>query len=217
MYHYGLRPQEYYTMMFLQPNTTVPYTFGPYSEMSNGFLFPPIQMHNFTSRPYAFGAGDPYHPPNGHVEYHHFYGANPLYSSPTWYYPSFNTMPAYNPWMNYNNSQSHQRSNTITWPEGFTLKGELQWGRLDRVFGVKREVPEFVKDDLRRVYGTYPRTFVAITYQNGEYLVKADPKVGEQEYTVEKKVVRRQPTPSDSDDGMDDDKYSKKRRRKPRR
>ncbi|XP_056385676.1 uncharacterized protein C10orf95 homolog [Hyla sarda] len=214
MYHYGFRPQEYYTIMYLQPNPPVPYTFGPYSEMNN--FFPSIQMHNFTSRPYAF-AGDPYHSQNGHVEYHHFYGANPLYSSPAWYYPSYNTMPAYSPWMNYNNSHSHQRANTIVWPEGFTMKGELLWGRMDRIFGVKRDLPEFVKEDLRRVYGTYPRTFVAITYQNGEYLVKADPKVGEQEYTVEKKVIRRQPTPSDSEDDISDNRNSKKKRRKPRR
>ncbi|XP_075697180.1 uncharacterized protein C10orf95 homolog [Rhinoderma darwinii] len=216
MHHYGFRPQKYYTIMFLQPNTPVPYTFGSYSEMNNGFLFPPIQMHNFTSRPYSFAAGDPYYPQNGRVEYHHFYGANP-YSFPSWQYPSYNSAPAYGPLMNYNNSHIPQQVNTIVWPEGFTMKGELQWGRLERVFGVKRDLPEFVKDDLRRVYGTYPRTFVAITYQNGEYLVKADPKVGEQEYTIEKKVIRREPTPSDSEDGLSDEKNSKRRRRKPRR
>lgn len=97
------------------------------------------------------------------------------------------------------------------------MKGELHWGRLERVFGVRRELPEFVKEDLRRVYGTYPRTFVSISYQNGEYLVKGDPKVGEQEYTIEKKVIRRQQTPSDSEDAASEDKQSKRRKKKGKR
>ncbi|XP_073452257.1 uncharacterized protein C10orf95 homolog [Aquarana catesbeiana] len=217
MYHYGFRPQQYYTIMFLQPNTPVPYAFGQYANMHNGPMLPPIQMHNFSSRPYATLSGDPYFSQNGHVEYHHFYGANPQYSMPGWPYGSFNAVPPYNPWMNYNHSQVHPKPAPNTWPEGFTMKGELQWGRLDRVFGVRRELPEFVKEDLRRVYGTYPRTFVSITYQNGEYLVKGDPKVGEQEYTIEKKVIRQPPTPTDSEEELNEDRPNKKRRRKPRR
>ncbi|KAM9324176.1 uncharacterized protein C10orf95 homolog [Gastrophryne carolinensis] len=216
MYHYGFRPSQYYPIMFLQPNTPVPYTFGAYSDMHNGFSLPPIQLHNYSSRPYAFLSGDPYHSQNGHVEYHHYYGPS-HYPAASWPYTNFNAMPSYIPWMNYNQPLNHPKPAVITWPEGFTMKGELLWGRLDRVFGVRRELPDFVQEDLRRVYGTYPRTFVSITYQNGEYLVKGDPKVGEQEYTVEKKIIRRQPTPSDSEDGKSEDKNAKKRKRKGRR
>lgn len=216
MYHYGFRPQDFYTIMFLQPNTPVPYSFGHYTHMHNGLVLPPIQMHNFSSRPYAGLSGDRYYFQNGRVEYHHFYGANPLYSMPSLPYGSFNTLPSYNPWMNYGNSQSKPKPAPNTWPEGFTMKGELLWGRLNRVFGIRRELPEFVKEDLRRVYGTYPTTFVSITYQNGEYLVKGDPKVGEQEYTIEKKVIRRQPTPTDSEEEMREEKPIKRRLR-PRR
>lgn len=35
-----------------------------------------------------------------------------------------------------------------TWPEGFTLRGELLWGRLERVYGHRWELPEFVREDL---------------------------------------------------------------------
>ncbi|XP_075468603.1 uncharacterized protein C10orf95 homolog [Ascaphus truei] len=216
MYHYGFRPQDYYRM-FLNPNSYVPYSSGGYAGTQNGFVLPPIQRHNFSSRPFTFLAGDMHYPQNfsnGHVEYHHFYGTNPMYASiPNWYYPHFNPMPAYSNSMNYSNPQTYHKPVTDVWPEGFTMKGELQWGKLGRIFGLKRDLPEFVKDDLRRVYGTYPKTLVAITYQNGEYLVKGDPRVGEQEYTVEKKVIRRQPTP-DSEDSMSDTKQKRKKKSK---
>ncbi|XP_068115078.1 uncharacterized protein C10orf95 homolog [Hyperolius riggenbachi] len=216
MYHYGVRPQDYYAMMFLHQNNPVPYTYGPYSDMGSGHILPPIQMHNFSSRPYASMSGDPYYSQNGRLEYHHFYGVNPLYSMPSWPYPSYNSMPAYVPWMNYPNPQVHHKPIPNGWPEGFTMKGELHWGKLERVYGIRRDLPEFVREDLRRVYGTYPLTFVAITYQNGEYLVKGDPKVGEQEYTIEKKVVRRQPTPTDSEEETSNEMNNKRRRRRKR-
>ncbi|XP_042179386.1 uncharacterized protein LOC121846689 [Oncorhynchus tshawytscha] len=82
-----------------------------------------------------------------------------------------------------------------TWPEGFTLRGELRWGRLKRVYGPRRELLEIVREDLRRVYGTYPRTDVSITYQGGEYVVRGDTHVGEQEYRVERRIVRQQESP----------------------
>ncbi|XP_063289803.1 uncharacterized protein C10orf95 homolog [Pelobates fuscus] len=220
MYHYGLRPQNYYTIMFLAPNSRVPYSSSGYTDESTGFVFPSIQMHNFSSRPSAFMGNEVYYPQsfsNGRVEYHHFYGANPFHNAQNWYYPRYNPGPMYNPFPNYPKPQTYTRPVVEAWPEGFTLKGELHWGKLERFFGVKRNLPEFVKDDLRRVYGTYPRTFVAITYQNGEYLVKGDPKVGEQEYTVEKKVIRRQPTPTDSEDEEINEGKQSRRKRKSRR
>ncbi|KAE8590514.1 hypothetical protein XENTR_v10018091 [Xenopus tropicalis] len=212
MYHYGFSPPFYRTMMFMHPNAYMPYTMGRFQDAPAGFVLPPIQMHNFSSRPSPLFGGQMYYPQeftNGQREYHHFYGVNPYYSLPNWYYPRVSAVPPYN--HNYNNKQTHIKLNG--WPEGFTMKGELHWGKLERVFGMKRELPEFVKDDLRRVYGTYPRTFVTITYQNGEFLVKGDPKVGEQEYTVEKKVVRKAPTPTDSEDDISEVKQSKKKRK----
>lgn len=72
---------------------------------------------------------------------------------------------------------------------------ELRWGKLQRVYGRPRDLPDFVREDLRRAYGTYPRTDVSITYRGGEYVVRGDPHVGDQEYRVEKKVVRQLESP----------------------
>ncbi|KAM8923797.1 uncharacterized protein C10orf95 homolog [Pelodytes ibericus] len=216
MYHYGFRPQPHYRIMFLHPNSQAPYSSGGYTDGHLGFGLPPIQMHNFSSRPLAFPNNETFYPQtfsNGRVEYHHFYGVNPFYNVPSWYYPTYNSGPRYNPSLNYPKPQTYPKPIAENWPEGFTMKGELHWGKLERVFGLKRNLPDFVKDDLRRVYGTYPRTFVSITYQNGEYLVKGDPKVGEQEYTVEKKVIRREPTPTDSEDEISNAKQSKRKRK----
>nr|XP_033796288.1 uncharacterized protein C10orf95 homolog [Geotrypetes seraphini]XP_033796289.1 uncharacterized protein C10orf95 homolog [Geotrypetes seraphini] len=181
-------PQLYYPSMFLQQSAYPPFGPGRAATLPYAPMFPPIQMHSFSSRPLTFMVEDQnsFQDYEGSsVEYHHYYGMNPTFSPPpSWYFPQINQFPMYNPYMNYNN----QRRNQDVWPEGFTLKGELQWGKLGRVVGPKRELPEFVKDDLRRVYGTYPKTVLTVTYQNGEFLVKGDPFVGEQEYTVEKRV-----------------------------
>lgn len=94
------------------------------------------------------------------------------------------------------------------------MRGELQWGKLGKVFGPRKDLPEFVKDDLRRVYGTYPRTNVSITYRKGEFLIKGDPKVGEQEYAVEKKVIQQAVTlsASEADDSSEDQNHKKKKK-----
>ncbi|KAG8435353.1 hypothetical protein GDO86_013348 [Hymenochirus boettgeri] len=208
MNNYAFRPPLYYTMMFLHPNSHFSYNAGRFTEANNSFFLPPIQVHNFSSRPLTYYMdGQMYYP----QEYHHFYGVNPFNPMPNWYYPRYNMMPPYIHLMNSSNTLSRHKQNG--WPEGFTMKGELHWGKLERVFGLKRDLPEFVKDDLRRVYGTYPRTFVAITYQNGEYLVRGDPKVGEQEYIVEKKVVRKASTPTESEDVASEGKRSKKKKK----
>lgn len=93
------------------------------------------------------------------------------------------------------------------------MRGELQWGKLGKVFGPKKDLPEFVKDDLRRVYGTYPRTNVSISYRKGEFLVKGDPKIEDQEYTVEK-VTQQAVTPSASEaDDNSEDRHRKKKKK----
>ena len=96
------------------------------------------------------------------------------------------------------------------------MRGELHWGRLERVVGPRRDLPEFVRDDLRRVYGTYPRTDVSITYHNGEFLVRGNPMVGEQEYRIEKRIIRKEPTPtvSETEESSEDQKRKKKKKSK---
>ncbi|GCC36675.1 uncharacterized protein [Chiloscyllium punctatum] len=180
---------------------------------------PPIQMHNFSSRPLTIVMADVDSFQEGAgkcIEYHHFYGAPYFY--PYWYMPPANlagyTYPPYYPYNGYYPQQTPLSS--ASWPEGSVLKGELHWGKMDRVFGPARELPDFVQDELRRVYGTYPKTIVTITYQNGEYLVKGDPKVGEQKYKVEKKVIRRPPTPSDEEDDSVSEAVEKHKRKSKR-
>jgi len=183
-------------------------------------LFPPIYMHNFYSRPMTFVVDRSSYPDyvGSQVEYHHLYSASNPYFHPyyTWHLPAVVPVPLYNPYATYSPYAAYQRSDQYrdTWPEGFTMRGELQWGKLGKVFGPRKDLPEFVKDDLRRVYGTYPRTNVSITYRRGEFLVKADPKVGEQEYTVEKNVIQRALTPSasEADDSSEDRNRKKKKK-----
>lgn len=130
-----------------------------------------------------------------------------------------NTMPyMYHPNRNHVSPlPAFQLQDKDVWPEGFTLKGELRWGVLQRVFGPKKELPDMVKDELRRVYGTYPKSLISITYQNGEYLVKADPKVGEQDYTIEKKVIRKPATPSSVEGDSISQVQEKKKKKKSKR
>ncbi|XP_039631319.1 uncharacterized protein LOC120542745 [Polypterus senegalus] len=161
----------------------------------DGHFLPPIHLHNYTSRPYTLVKEDwdMYSEGGRAVEYHHFYGINPLsLMNLYWYYQQAYMYP-----QNYSmyRKMTPEPPNNGAWPEGFTMKGELRWGKLERIYGPRKEVPEFVKDDLRRVYGTYPKTDVSITYQGGEFLVKGDPRVGEQEYKVEKKVIRQAASP----------------------
>ncbi|XP_030060635.1 uncharacterized protein C10orf95 homolog [Microcaecilia unicolor] len=216
MYHYGFVPQQYYPSMFLQQSAYPSFGPGTSATLPYAPMFPPIQTNNFSSGPLTFMVEDQNNfqdSEGSYVEYHHFYGVNPMVSSPPpWYFPQINPFPTYNPYMNYNN----QRQNQDIWPEGFTMKGELQWGKLGRVVGPKRELPEFVKDDLRRVYGTYPKTALTITYQNGEFLVKGDPFVGEQEYTIEKKVIRQLPTPDEDDHSVNETQNKKKKKKSKR-
>lgn len=178
-----------------------------------------VQWHNnsqyFVTRPITIPRDLDY------KEYHHYYGTHPRLCSN-------------NPFLNY----QHMYANTAVvapapvvpvvpsqptpprihpqsgvWPEGFTLRGELRWGRLERVYGPHRELPGFVTEDLRRVYGTYPRTDLSITYRSGEYIVRGDPHVGEQEYRMERRVVRQEQS-SEEDVSEVTGKRKKKRKTK---
>lgn len=65
-------------------------------------------------------------------------------------------------------------------------------GETPERFCVNWKLPDFVKEDLRQVYGTYPSTSVWISYQNGEFLVRGNPCVGEQEYKWKESAVKGQ-------------------------
>lgn len=221
MYQPGFVPRGYCpTMVPSPPYTYLPLRAGRAEDPNSSMMFPPIYMHNFYSRPMTFVVDRSSYPDyvGSQVEYHHLYSASNPYFHPyyTWHLPTVVPVPLYNPYATYSPYAAYQRSDQYrdTWPEGFTMRGELQWGKLGKVFGPRKDLPEFVKDDLRRVYGTYPRTNVSITYRRGEFLVKADPKVGEQEYTVEKNVIQRALTPSasEADDSSEDRNRKKKKK-----
>ncbi|XP_014739279.1 PREDICTED: uncharacterized protein LOC106857599 [Sturnus vulgaris] len=220
MYQSSLVPREYYpAVMPPCAYTYPPLRPGRAEDVSRSVMFPPIRMHNFYSRPITFVVDRSSYPDyvGGQVEYHHLYGASNPYIHPyhTWHFPPMVPIPLYNPYANYHPYAAYRRSDQYrdTWPEGFTMRGELQWGKLGKVFGPKKDLPEFVKDDLRRVYGTYPRTNVSISYRKGEFLVKGDPKIEDQEYTVEK-VTQRAVTPSasEADDSSEDRNRKKKKK-----
>lgn len=211
-------------MALYYPNMiqTSPYTYLPLGpnrmlETQPTTMLPHVQFQNFYGRPLAMimDRNNVYCDNSANqVEYHHIYGANPYFNPyHYWHYPQVSPLPLCNPYANYRPYAAYQRPGWDLWPEGFTLKGELRWGKLERVMGPRRDLPEFVKDDLRRVYGTYPRTDVSITYQNGEFVVKGDPKTGEQEYRIEKRVIRKESTPtaSEAEDSSEDRGKKKKK------
>ncbi|XP_041123378.1 uncharacterized protein LOC121325139 [Polyodon spathula] len=208
-YYTHAGPQHYHPGAFMSTN---PYWHWRPARATghHPHFLPPI----YSSRPLTLVLNDwGANQEGGQVEYHHFYGFNPfsamnphLYSQRPCVYP-----PVY---QGYGSSMPEPQSSGA-WPEGFTLKGELRWGKLERINGARKEVPEFVKDDLRRVYGTYPKTEVSITYRGGEYLVKGDPWVGEQEYKLEKKVIR-QPSSHDGDSVSEIVEMKKKKKKSKR-
>ncbi|XP_068054032.1 uncharacterized protein C10orf95 homolog [Anomalospiza imberbis] len=221
MYQSSFVPREYYPAM-IPPSayTYPPLRPGRAEDMSRSVMFPPIHMHNFYSRPITFVVDRNSYPDyvGGQVEYHHLYSASNPYIYPyhTWHFPPMVPIPLYNPYANYHPYATCQRSDQYRdkWPEGFTMRGELQWGKLGKVFGPRKDLPEFVKDDLRRVYGTYPRTNVSICYRKGEFLVKGDPKIEDQKFAVEKKVIQQAVTPSasEADDSSEDRNRKKKKK-----
>nr|XP_051679518.1 uncharacterized protein C10orf95 homolog [Oryctolagus cuniculus] len=183
----------------LQPST---YTYLPAPP-----LLPPIQAHNFCSRPRSLGAGEWAAP----REYHFFYGttAPPWWVVPAAYStalppplppaagvlgPSLQAPAAAGP--------AAAAEPWEPWPEGGSLQAELRWGRVERVLGPRLQLPHFVRRELRRVYGTYPRTDVRVTYRRGEFLLQAAPRVPEPEYHVGRRVVRRPASGDSGDSGL---------------
>ncbi|XP_007938215.2 uncharacterized protein C10orf95 homolog [Orycteropus afer afer] len=170
----------------LQPLT---YTYMPAP------LLPPIQAHNFCSRPPSLSTGEWAAP----REFHCFYSPSaPLPAAlPLWAFsPAYAAalrppLPATGYAGQVLESAAAAGKSWAPWADGDSLQAELRWGRVERTLGQGRELPDSVRRELRRVYGTYPRTDVRVTYRGGEFLLQAAPRVGEPEYRVERRVLRR--------------------------
>lgn len=125
------------------------------------------------------------------LEYHRYYDSPQVLLAKLWDEYYFHLYTRALPDLLVSPLGNHPEPSSGSWSEGFTLRGELRWGKLERVFGGSQELPDFLKADLRRVYGTYPSTSVNVTYQRGEFVVRGQPRVGEQEYQVEKRLVQQ--------------------------
>ncbi|KAM6182216.1 uncharacterized protein C10orf95 homolog [Erethizon dorsatum] len=160
------------------PPQPIVYTFLP-----GALLLPPIAAHDFCSRPAA---------PR---EFHCFHGAR---APPWWPSPP---LPAAGSWGQPRPAAAPAAAaeNPAPWPEGASLQAELRWGRVERARGPPLRLPDSVRRELRRAYGTYPRTDVRVTRRGGEFLLQAAPRVGEPKYRVQRRVARR-PDPGDSGD-----------------
>ncbi|XP_023496050.1 uncharacterized protein C10orf95 homolog [Equus caballus] len=162
-----------------------------YTYLPAPLLLPPIQAHNFCSRPRSLRAGEWGAP----REYHCFHGPGaPLGAvPPLWVFPQAYAAPGYlgpSPQAPAAAGMAAAES-AAPWPEGGRLQAELRWGHVVRALGPRLELPDFVRRELRRVYGTYPRTDVRVTYRGGEFLLQAAPRVREPEDRVRRTVVRR--------------------------
>ncbi|KFV74660.1 hypothetical protein N307_08786, partial [Dryobates pubescens] len=137
MYQSAFVPREYYPTAV--PPAAYPYPLlqsGRAEDMASPMMFPPIHMHSFYSRPVTVVVDRNSYPDyvGGQVEYHHLYGASSPYARPyyTWHLPPVVPIPLYHPYASYSPYAAHQRPDQYreTWPEGFTMRGELQWGKL---------------------------------------------------------------------------------------
>ncbi|KAK2098908.1 hypothetical protein P7K49_024359 [Saguinus oedipus] len=167
-------------------------------------LLPPIQAHSFRSRPGSLYTGEWAAP----REYHRFYGlaAPPEAAEPWWACP-----PAYAAALRPRcpaagisglslQAPEAAAESWTPWPEGGSLQTELRWGLVERARGPPLQLPDFVRRELRRAFGTYPRADVRVTQRRGQFLLQATPRVREPERRVEWRVRRR---PDSGDNGPD--------------
>uniref|UniRef100_A0A2K5E8J9 Chromosome 10 open reading frame 95 n=1 Tax=Aotus nancymaae TaxID=37293 RepID=A0A2K5E8J9_AOTNA len=163
--------------------------------LASPLLLPPIQAHSFRSRPGSLHTGEWAAP----REYHRFYGptAPPEAAQPWWACP-----PAYAAALRPRcpaagisglslQAPAAAAESWTPWPEGSSLQTELRWGRVERARGPPLQLPDFVRRELRRAYGTYPRANVRVTQRRGQFLLQATPRVREPERRVECRVRRR--------------------------
>ncbi|XP_053778201.1 uncharacterized protein C10orf95 homolog [Desmodus rotundus] len=178
-----------------------------YTYLPGPLLLPPVQAHNFCSWPPALGAGERTAP----REYHCFHGPGATLGAmpPWWAFPQAYaaTLRAPLPALGYSGPslQAPAVAGTAAaeswalWPEGGSLQAELRWGRVERALGPRLELPDFVRRELRRVYGTYPRTDVRVTFRGGEFLLQAAPRVGEPQYRLRRRLPRPPASSSSGD------------------
>ncbi|XP_042545343.1 uncharacterized protein C10orf95 homolog [Dipodomys spectabilis] len=178
-----------------------------YTYLAAPLLLPPIQANGFC------------HGPAAPREYHRFYRAGAPLAAPPWW----NFLPpcagAVGPPFPDAAGVPGRRSPPLPtwesqWPEGGSVEAELRWGRVERTRGPRLPLPDPVRRELRRVYGTYPHTDVRITHRRGEFLLHAAPRVGEPEYRVERRLERR---PQNGQDAVPAPKTREGARRPPRR
>lgn len=177
-----------------------------YTYLSRPLLLPPIQAHNFCSRLPALYAGDW----TAEREYHCFHvpGAPLGAMTPWWAFPQAYAAALRPPFPAPGYQGPSLQSPTArgaavaeswsSWPEGSSLQVELRWGRVERATGPRLELPDFVRRELRRVYGTYPRTDLRVTFRGGEFLVQGAPRIGEPEYRVQRRLLRAPASSSSS-------------------
>lgn len=165
-----------------------------YTYLPAPLLLPPIQTHNFCSRPAP-------------REFHCFHGAGAALAAtpPWWAFPppgaatlgsSFPAAGAPAP-----SQPAPEGERWVPWPEGSSLQLQLRWGRVERTRGPPLPLPDALRRQLRRVYGTYPRTDVRVTQRGGQFLLRAAPRVGEPEYRVARRVLRRPSGGGNGDSG----------------
>ncbi|XP_077733994.1 uncharacterized protein C10orf95 homolog isoform X1 [Canis aureus] len=179
----------------------------PYAYLTGPLLLPPIHAHSFCSRPPRLIAGEWPAP----REYHCFHGPGaPLAAAPpSWAFPQayaaalrprFPAPGCLGPSLRGTAAEgSAAARREAPWPEGASQQAELRWGRVERALDPRLELPDLVRRELRRVYGTYPRTDVRVTYRGGQFLLRAAPRVREHEYRVQRRVLRP-PASGDSGD-----------------
>lgn len=193
-----------------------------YTYLSGPLLLPPIQTHNFCSPPPALSSGNWTAP----REYHCFHGPGALPGAvpPWWAFPqayAASLSPPF-PAPGYPGPllQSPAAAGTAVseswarWPEGGSLQAELRWGRVERVLGPRLELPDFVLRELRRVYGTYPRTDVRVTFSGGEFLLQAARRVREPEYGVQRRLLRAPASSYSSDNSPPREAVERRSRKK---
>ncbi|XP_039099891.1 uncharacterized protein C10orf95 homolog [Hyaena hyaena] len=215
-----------YSYSCLEPGTGVWPPLHPvtYSYLSCPLLLPPLHPHSCCSRLTSLTAGEWPAP----REYHCFHGPGaPLTAAlPSWAFPqtyAAGLRPPY-PAPGYlgpslqgpavEGTAAVQRG--APWPEGSSLQLELRWGRVERALGPRLELPDVVRRELRRVYGTYPRTDVRVTYRGGEFLLQAAPRVPEPGYRVQRRVLRP-PASSCSEDSRPATEAAERGRRRKRK
>lgn len=169
-----------------------------YTYLPAPLLLPPIQTHNFCSRPVGLSTAP--------RELHCFHGTGLALAFPTppWCaFPPPGTAAPGSLFPASGLSAPSRPALDASWPEGSSLQLQLRWGLVERIRGPPLPLPDAVRRDLRRVYGTYPRTDVRVTQRGGQFLLRAEPRVGEPEYKVARRVVRRPASGDDGDSGDD--------------